>query len=116
MSETATVVILPTLQEQMESGDDTLIDPEVLHFAGLESGPIFRDGQYRVPDDIAGRYSNLRIEDGRLVADVELNADEKSNHFSPAAMRGGGEARLIAIHGYYAPCKDAAPDDDCEDA
>lgn len=102
----ATAVILGTREEQEASGEwVNVVDPEVVDLTewregGRGSSPVFRDGSYRVPDDIVGSWDNPRVEDGRLLVDVEIPdafpVDQVS--FSFAGMVGGGQARLIAVH------------------
>lgn len=100
----ASVVILGTVAEQEEAGDHTVVDPMAIDLtewadARMSKAPVFRGGQYRVPDDVVGWWENPRVEEGRLVVDVEVDEmlfDHVS--FSFAGIAGGGQARLIAVH------------------
>lgn len=66
----ATIVILPTVEEQRAAGDSDIIDPAVVKLAG-EAITLWRDFNFRVPEDALAKLTNIRVENGRLVADVE---------------------------------------------
>jgi hypothetical protein len=100
-------VILPTVAEQMEAGDPTIIDPDgvdLTEWADPEAKPrpLFAGGRYRVPEDVVGWWTNPRVEDGRLVVDIELNGpyEDGEVRFSFSGLAGGGQARLIAVHAH----------------
>lgn len=100
-------VILPTVAEQLETGDHEATDPEEVDLSewaepDAKPRPVFAGGRYRVPEDIVGWWTNPRVEDGRLVVDIEVNAgfEEGEMRFSFAGISGGGQARLIAVHGH----------------
>lgn len=102
----AAMVILGTVEEQQAAGDHELIDPTVIDLAEWRAGgrgpsPVFAGGQYRVPEDVIGWWTNPRVEDGRLVVDVETDSIEPANlNFSFAGLAAGGQARLIAVHAH----------------
>lgn len=105
---TFTAVILPSVEEQIEAGDHEVIDPEVVNVEGWEGkpAPVFRNGEYTVPDSIIGIWKNPRVEDGRLVADIRLQeqyaiVDPEALRFSFTGLHGGGQARLIAVHAHW---------------
>lgn len=66
----ATIVILPTVAEQRAAGDSDVIDPAVVRLSG-ESITLWRDFNFRVPEDALAKLTDIRVEDGRLVADAE---------------------------------------------
>ncbi len=107
MSQTMTVVILPTVAEQEEAGAEPVVDPAVVDLTPWEQirnpAPILSGGLPVVPEAVMGWWSNPRVVDGRLVADVELRSDLIDSgpfRFSFAGIVGGGQARMIAVHGH----------------
>jgi len=116
MSQTMTVVILPTVAEQQEdAGYDRVVDPESVDLTPWEQdrapAPIFESGVYKVPENVMGWWSNPRVVDGRLVADVQMRDDLIDSgpfRFSFAGIVGGSIARMITVHGHA----DAKPEEE----
>lgn len=66
------VVLVPSLDEQREAGGyfrDTLVDPAGITVHGAELAVTLNN---RLDTPPVGRASNVRLKDGRLVADIEL--------------------------------------------
>lgn len=89
----ATVVLLPSIEEQREAGDHTIIDPAGVKIPP-EGMPVWANFQFNIPDDVMGYAFDIRLEDGRLVADVEMSPDatkmDKHFRFSVGGVVGSG--------------------------
>lgn len=87
-----TVTLLPTLEEQRASGDTTLIDPAGVNLDAFESAPVFLGWDYAF-ENVAGQLVAVRLENGRLVGDLEI-LDSKS----PIRFGVGGHAASDGFH------------------
>lgn len=69
-----TAVLVPTVSEQLMAGDRDVIDPKGV-IVKRDHIPVTKDFGVAV-DDIVGTASNIRLENDRLVADIDLLDDE----------------------------------------
>lgn len=71
-----TVILIPSIDEQLAAGETDVINPSgVTAMPG--KAPLFWDNDYQ-PENVVGTVDNVRVEDGRLVADIEVNLWEMS--------------------------------------
>lgn len=71
----ATIVVIPTVEEQIAAGDLSVIDPERLRLPDAPM-PLFRGQSYQIPRDLLGTVRRMWVEDGRLLGEVEINSVE----------------------------------------
>ena len=62
-----TVIIVPTIEEQRAEGALTIYDPTAINVR--EPIPLIVDYNY---DKVIGRVVNIRVENGRLVGDADV--------------------------------------------
>lgn len=66
----ATVILIPTVAEQREAGETAVVMPEGVRLVEGQELHVYPDGDYgRMP---VGTASNIRVENGRLVADIDF--------------------------------------------
>ena len=68
----ATVVLLGTVEEQANDRDGYVIAPEAVKLPEMPM-VLWANMSYRVPDDVIGSVERVWVEDGRLMAEVEIH-------------------------------------------
>jgi hypothetical protein len=91
-----TAVLMPSVAEQRAAGATEVYDPSGIRFQ-RDRQPVFGGGDYRT-ESICGWADNLRIEDGRLIADIETDLPHAFSLGWGMVRRDAG-MELMAIHG-----------------
>lgn len=69
----ATIILIPRIEAQIAAGETEIIDPAGVRVRTDMPWPLFRNMSYKVPEDVVGSVRRVWLENGQLMAEIEID-------------------------------------------